>query len=93
MTPNAQLIGFILATCIPSFTALVGVLLSNARISDLSSRVDGCLADTNGRIADLRAHMDARFNAMDALFTEKLRHFEEVMDARLTRIEEHLHLK
>jgi hypothetical protein len=82
VTPNAQLIGFILAICIPSLTTLVGVLLSNARISDI-----------NGRIADLRAHMDARFNAMDALFTEKLRRVEEVMGARLTRIEEHLHLK
>ncbi len=81
MTANAQLIGFMLAIGVPSLTALVGVLLSNSRI------------------ADLRAHMDSRFNASDAridsldrLFTEKLRRVEEILDARLTRIEEHLHL-
>jgi len=37
--------------------------------------------------------MDARFEATNTIFTEKLRRVEEVMDARLTRIEEHLDLK
>ena len=86
VSPNAQLIGFMLAVSIPSLTALVGVLTSNARISDLDRGM-------SGQIADLRAHMDARFEATNAIFTEKLQRVEEVMDARLTRIEEHLHLK
>jgi len=79
VNPNAQLIGFMLAISIPSLTALVGVLLSNTRIADLDR--------------SLRSHMDARFESTNAIFTEKLRRVEEVMDARLTRIEEHLHLK
>jgi hypothetical protein len=47
---------------------------------------------SNSRIGDLRAHMDSRFDAHDRLFTEKLRRVEEIMDARLIRIEDHLHL-
>jgi hypothetical protein len=52
------------------------------------------------RISDLRSHMDSRFNAvdsrfnsMDQLFQERLRRVEEIMDARLSRIEQALHLK
>jgi hypothetical protein len=48
---------------------------------------------SNSRIGDLRAHMDSRFDAHDRLFTEKLRRVEEIMDARLIRIEDHLHLR
>jgi hypothetical protein len=48
---------------------------------------------SNSRIGDLRAHMDSRFDAHDRLFTEKLRRVEEIMDARLVRIEDHLHLR
>ena len=48
---------------------------------------------SNNRIGDLRAHMDSRFDAHDRLFTEKLRRVEEIVDARLTRIEDHLHLR
>jgi hypothetical protein len=82
MNANAQLIGFMLAIGVPCLTSLLGVLISNSRIGD-----------TNNRIADLRAHMDSRFDAHDHLFTEKLRRVEEIMDARLIRIEDHLHLR
>jgi hypothetical protein len=75
MSANAQMIGFMLAIGVPCFTSLLGVLISNSRISDL------------------RAYIDSRFNAQETLFTEKLRRVEEVLDARLTRIEDHLHLR
>jgi hypothetical protein len=89
MSANAQLIGFMLAIGVPCLTSLIGVLISNSRIGDTNNRI----ADTNSRIADLRAHFDSRFDAQDLLFTEKLRRVEEVMDARLTRIEDQLHLR
>lgn len=89
MSANAQLIGFLLAMAVPSLTSLLGVLISNSRIGDTNNRI----ADTNNRIADLRAHMDSRLDAHDRLFTEKLRRVEEIIDARLTRIEEQLHLR
>lgn len=49
----------------------------------------------NSRLSDLRAYMDARFNAMDRRFSdleavlmEKLLRVEQVMDARLKHLEE-----
>ena len=49
----------------------------------------------NSRLSDLRAYMDARFNAVDrrfsdleALLTEKLLRVEQVMDARFKHLEE-----
>ncbi len=48
---------------------------------------------SNSRIADLRAYIDARFNSQEQVFTEKLRRVEEVLDARLTRIEDQLHFR
>ena len=83
---SIQLIGFMLAIGVPSLTALVGVLLSNSRLADLRS-------DFRSELSLLRSHMDSRFDSQDHLFTEKLRRVEEVMDARLTRIEDHLHLR
>ena len=52
----------------------------------------GILVNTS-RPTDQRGHMDSRFNSMDQLFSERLRRVEEVMDARLSRIEQELHLK
>jgi len=47
----------------------------------------------NSRLTDLRSHMDARFAAQEQVFTERLRRVEEVIDARLTRIEQELKLR
>jgi hypothetical protein len=49
----------------------------------------------NSRLSDMRAHMDARFNAMDTRFDDmkdtwrsELHRVEEVLDARLKHLEE-----
>ena len=47
----------------------------------------------NSRLGDLRTHVDARFESMEKLFSEKLHRVEGVMDARLTRIENELKLR
>ena len=74
---------------IPTLAVLIGILINNSRLSDLKS------------------HMDARFQAMDARFQAtdrriddarellrtEFRRVEEIMDARLSRIEQELHLK
>ena len=65
---------------------VVGVFFSNHHL-------DVRISDLRGSISDLRAHLDARFVAMDQLFQERLRRVEEVMDARLSRIEQEIHLK
>ena len=79
---TAQLIGFILAICVPSFSVLIGILVSNGRLSDLRSEM-------NTRFAQV----DKRFDQNEALFTEKLRRVEEVIEARLTRIESEMGLR
>jgi len=67
----------IFTVSIPTLAVLIGILVNNSRLND-----------TNRRIDDLRSHMDTRFSATDALFTERLRRVEEVLDARLKHLEE-----
>jgi hypothetical protein len=71
-----------LAMSVPTLAVLTGILINNSRLSDL------------------RAHMDVRFQAVDdkfammeKLFMERLRRVEEVIDARLTRIENDLKIR
>ena len=47
----------------------------------------------SSRLTDLRTHVDARFAAMEQVFQAHLRRVEEVMDARLTGIEQELRLR
>jgi hypothetical protein len=56
---------------------LVGILINNSRLND-----------TNTRIADLRLHVDTRFDEMRDLWRAELHRVEEVLDARLKHIEE-----
>jgi hypothetical protein len=62
---------------VPTLAVLIGILVNNARLSDLNKRID-----------ELRADMDRRFDAMEKLFTEKLFRVEQVMDARIKHLEE-----
>ncbi|MGO4885703.1 MAG: hypothetical protein ACLP59_33510 [Bryobacteraceae bacterium] len=79
MDANVQIV---LTVGVPTLAVLLGSLINNSRMSDL------------------RAYMDSRFTAlervMDARFQESaanLRRVEEVMDARLTRIEQELKIR
>jgi hypothetical protein len=67
----------LLTVSVPTLAVLVGILVNNARLSDLNKRID-----------ELRADMDRRFDAMEKLFTEKLFRVEQVMDARIKHLEE-----
>ena len=72
---------------------ILGVFFSNrhvdVRIGDLRSHMD-----SRFNAVDVRFNaVDVRFNSMDQLFQERLRRVEEIMDARLSRIEQELHLK
>jgi hypothetical protein len=53
-------------------------------LSDLNLR----LSETNARIAELRSHMDGRFDETKELWRSELHRVEEVLDARLKHIEE-----
>jgi cell division protein FtsL len=67
----------ILTVSVPTLAVLIGILVNNARLSDLNRRID-----------ELRADIDRRFDAMEKLFTEKLFRVEQVMDARIRPLEE-----
>jgi hypothetical protein len=67
----------ILTVSVPTLAVLIGILVNNARLSDLNRRID-----------ELRADVDRRFDAMEKLFTEILFRVEQVMDARIKHLEE-----
>jgi len=80
---DTQMLTVALATVPTMFTVLVGILLNNARLSDV-----------NSRLGEFRSHMDARFNDVDRRFDEmkemwrtELHRVEEVIDARLKHLE------
>jgi len=56
---DSQMLTVALATVPTMFTVLVGILLNNARLSDV-----------NSRLGEFRSHMDARFNDVDRRFDE-----------------------
>ena len=80
--PMADAAQVALTVSVPTLAVMIGILINNARLGDVNKRLD-----------DFRVHFDARFSALDALFTERLRRVEEVIDVRLSRIEQELHLK
>ncbi len=72
-----QTLQIALSVGVPTLAVLVGILVNNSRLSDLRSHVDT-------RFDDLRAVMNARF---EAAHSELIR-VEQVMDARLRHLEE-----
>ena len=77
---ESQILSIALASVPTMLTVLIGILINNSRLSDIDRRL-------NARIDDLRAHMDARFDDMRATWQSELRRVEEVLDARLKRLE------
>ena len=80
---DTQMLTIALATVPTMLTVLIGILLNNARLSDV-----------NSRLGEFRSHMDARFNDVDRRFDEMkemwrtdLHRVEEVIDARLKHLE------
>ena len=81
---NSQILTIALAAVPNMLAVMAGILINNSR-----------LGDTNARIADLRSHMDSRFNDVDRRFDEmrdlwrsELYRVEQVINARLKHLEE-----
>ncbi len=68
---ETQTLNAIVASVPTMLVVLIGILLNNSRLSDLRS-------DLNGRIGELRSHIDARFNDVDRRFNDVDRRFNEV---------------
>ena len=76
MTPEIQTV---LTVGMPTLAVLIGILINKARLSDM-----------NGRIGELRSHFDHRFDDLKQTWRSELRRVEEVLDARLSHLEERL---
>jgi hypothetical protein len=74
-----QILMIALAAAPTMITVLIGILVNNSRLSDM-----------NMRFTELRIHMDSRFDSMQSIWRSELRRVEEVLDARLKHLEEHL---
>jgi hypothetical protein len=92
---DTQILTIAMSTAPTMLIVLVGILINNARLGDLSSSLNSRLNDmhtrigeTNTRIGELRSHMDVRFEEMKDLWRSELHRVEEVIDARLKHIEE-----
>lgn len=85
---------------VPTITVLIGILLNNSRLNDMSGRI----GDLNARLGELCSHVDTRFNDVDrrlnemdrkmdqrfddikAMWRSELHRVEEVLDARLKHL-------
>jgi hypothetical protein len=81
---ETQMLTIALSSAPTMVTVLIGILINNARMNDV-----------NTRIADLRLDVDRQFRQMDRRFDEmrdmwrsELHRVEEVLDARLKHLEE-----
>jgi hypothetical protein len=74
-----EAIQVILSISVPTMAVLVGILINNSRLSDLRAHMDVRFSD-----------VDKQFGALEKLFDEKLLRVEQVIDARLSSIEEDL---
>jgi hypothetical protein len=64
---DTQILTIAFASVPTMLTVLIGILLNNARLSDV-----------NSRLGELRSHMDGRFNDVDRRFDGVDRRFEEM---------------
>ena len=99
---DQQILTIALASAPTMLTVLIGILVNNARLSDIKSDINARLGDmnarlgetnarigeTNARIAELRTHMDLRFDETKELWRSELHRVEEIIDARLKHLED-----
>jgi hypothetical protein len=85
---DTQILTIALAMVPNVIAVLVGILINNARLTDLKGEM-------NTHRLEMRSYMDARFNAIDRRFDDmrdmwrsELHRVEEVLDARLKHLEE-----
>jgi hypothetical protein len=98
---DTQILTIAMSTAPTMLIVLVGILINNARLGDLSSNfnsrmndlntrfgeTNGRIGNTDAKIGELRSHMDVRFEEMKDLWRSELHRVKEVIDARLKHIE------
>ncbi|HYA17832.1 MAG TPA: hypothetical protein VEF06_10215 [Bryobacteraceae bacterium] len=79
MAVSDQLVTALATAAFPSFAVLIGILVNNQRLNDLARNIDTRFTEVYRRIDDSR----------DLLRAEMFR-MEQVIDARLKHLEDHL---
>jgi hypothetical protein len=79
MVVSDQFVTALATAAFPSLAVLIGILINNLRLNDFARAVDTRFADTNRHIDDVK----------EVLRGEMFR-MEQVLDARLKHLEEHL---
>jgi len=88
---DTQMLTVALATVPTMLTVLIGILLNNARLSDVNSRLGEFRSHMDARLNDVDRRfdgVDSRFEEMKEMWRTELHRVEEVIDARLRHLEE-----
>lgn len=88
---DTQMLTIALASVPTMLTVLIGILLNNARLSDVNSRLGELRSHMDGRFNDVDRRFDGvdrRFEEMKEMWRTELHRVEEVLDARLKHLEE-----
>ena len=90
MIVSDQVVAALASAAIPTFAVLIGILINTQRLNDFSRSVDQRFNESSRtidqRFIDTNRHID---DMRDALRADMYR-MEQVMDARLKHLEEHL---
>ena len=90
MIATDQLVTAIAITAVPSFAVLIGILVNNQRLNDLNRNIDSRFSDF-GRSVDLRFNqLDRRIEDSKDILRGEMFRIEQVLDARLKHLEEHI---
>jgi hypothetical protein len=85
---ETQILMFALASLPTMITVLIGILINNARLSDMHRSMDQRFTHVDQRFTALQTEMNRRFDDMKDTWRSELHRVEEVLDARLKHLEE-----
>jgi hypothetical protein len=88
---DTQILTIALASVPTMLTVLIGILLNNARLSDVNSRLGELRSHMDGRFNDVDRRFDGvdrRFEEMKEMWRTEMHRVEEVLDARLKHLED-----
>jgi len=86
MIVSDQLVTALATGALPTFAVLIGILVNNQRLNDFARAVDVRFADTNRHIDDGKQLLRGEIE----LLRGEMFRMEQVIDARLKHLEEHL---
>jgi hypothetical protein len=85
---DQQLIAVALGAIPTMLVVMMGILINNARLSDLRAHVDARFNEVDRRFSEMDHKMDLRFADVKETWRAELHRVEEVLDARLKHLEE-----